>query len=163
MDSLISTFHIDIKLLIAQIVNFAVVFGVLYFFALKPLLKTMQDRTKKIEKGLDDAKKIEEKLARAEDEFSKEIVRAKKEANLILQKAEARAEEKRKEMIAKTKEEVGQIINNEKAKMQLEKADTLQEIKKEIADLVVLSIEKVLDKKLIGDDAKIIEKLIKSK
>lgn len=161
MDSLISTFHIDIKLLIAQVANFAVVFGVLYFFALKPLLKTMQDRTKKIEKGIDDAKKIEEKLARAEDEFNREIVKAKKEAGLILQKADEKAEEKRKEQIAKTKEEIGQIINQEKAKMQIEKAETLKEIKKEVADLVILSIEKILDKKLIGDDAKIIEKMIK--
>lgn len=161
MESLVSTFHIDIKLLIAQIVNFAIVFGVLYFFALKPLLKTMQDRTKKIEKGIDDAKRIEEKLARTEEEYAKEIAKAKKEANLILQKADEKAEEKRKELINKTKEEIGQIINQEKAKMQAEKAQTLKEIKKEIADLVIVSIEKVLDKKLVGDDVKMIEKMVK--
>lgn len=161
MDSLVSTFHIDIKLLIAQVVNFAIVFSVLYFFALKPLLKTMQDRTRKIEKGIDDAKKIEEKLARSEEECGKELAKAKREANMILQKAEGKAEEKRKELIAKTKEEIGQIINQEKAKMQSEKAETLKEIKKEVADLVVLSIEKVLDKKLVGEDVKAIEKMIK--
>ena len=35
MESLISTFHIDFRLFIAQLINFAIVFSVLYFFAFK--------------------------------------------------------------------------------------------------------------------------------
>ncbi|MBU4256904.1 F0F1 ATP synthase subunit B [Patescibacteria group bacterium] len=142
MDSLIETFHIDVKLLIAQIINFAIVFSVLYFFALKPLLKVMGERTKKIEKSIDDAEKIEEKLARSEEEYKKEIIRARKEAEIILEKAGQRAEERKQETIANAKEEIGQIINQEKAKIQQEKAKTLKEIKKEVADLVVASVER---------------------
>lgn len=162
MDSLIETFHIDIKLLIAQIINFAVVFSVLYFFALKPLMRIMGERTKKIEKSIDDAKKIEEKLARSEEECKKEIVRARKEAEIILEKAEQRAEERKQETIIKTKEEIGQIINQEKAKIQQEKAKTLKEIKKEVADLVVASVEKVLGEKMDGGkDVELIKKMVK--
>ncbi len=162
MDSLIETFHIDIKLLIAQIVNFAIVFSVLYFFALKPLLKVMGERTKKIEKSIDDAEKIEEKLARAEKEYNKEIIRARKEAEIILEKAEQRAEERKQETITKAKEEIGHVINQEKAKIQQEKAKTLKEIKKEVADLVAASVEKVLGERMDnGKDGKIIENMIK--
>ncbi|MDP3043312.1 MAG: F0F1 ATP synthase subunit B [bacterium] len=163
MDSLIETFHIDIKLLIAQIINFAIVFCVLYFFALKPLMRVMGDRTKKIEKSIDDAKRIEEKLARSEEEYKKEIVRARKEAEIILEKAGQRAEERKQETIANAKEEIGQIINQEKAKIQQEKAKTLKEIKKEVADLVTASVEKVLGERMDnGKDGKIIGKIIKN-
>ena len=79
MDSLIETFHIDTKLLLAQAINFAIVFAVLYFFALKPLMKAMGERTEKIEKSLDDAKKVEEKLAKTEEDYSKELSNAKKD------------------------------------------------------------------------------------
>ena len=56
MQSIISTFHIDWKIIIAQAVNFAVVFVVLYIFALKPLNKLMSERSDKIKKGMNDAK-----------------------------------------------------------------------------------------------------------
>ena len=162
MDSLVSTFHLDIKLLIAQIINFAIVFAVLYFFALKPLLKVMAERTGTIEKSLADAKKIEENLNRAEGERQEVVNAAKKEAGLILERVSAEAEEKREEMAAKAKEEIGQIINKEKEKMRLEKAETLKEIKAEVADLVVASLEKLLDKKLNSkDDQELIIKIVK--
>ena len=55
MDSLITTFHIDWKIIIAQVINFLIVFLVLYFFAIKPLKKMMAERADKISKGLTDA------------------------------------------------------------------------------------------------------------
>ena len=66
MDSIISTFHIDWKIIIAQAINFGVVFVVLYIFALKPLSKLMAERSEKIKKGIDDAKKSDELLQKAE-------------------------------------------------------------------------------------------------
>ena len=73
MGSLIETFHIDVKLIIAQIINFAIVFSVLYWLAFKPLAKVMAERSGKIEKSLLDAKKIEEKLSQAKEEFNKTV------------------------------------------------------------------------------------------
>jgi F-type H+-transporting ATPase subunit b len=148
MESLIEVFHLDIKLFLAQVVNFAIVFGVIYFFALKPLTAVMGERTKKIEKSLEDAKAIEEKLAETREKYHAEMVKAKKEASLILERATEAAEEKRKEAIAKAKEEIGEIINKEKAQMQMEKAAVLKEIKKEVADLVAAGLEKVLGEKV---------------
>lgn len=158
MESLIETFHIDAKLLLAQIINFAVVFFVLYFFALKPLLGVMRERTKNIEKSLDDAKEIENTLNQTKAEYSIVIAGAKKEANKIIEKAAAAAEGKKKEIIDRAKEEVGQIINQEKAKIQAEKAKTLKEIKMEVADLVAVSLEKILGEKV---DAKKDKEIIK--
>ena len=162
MENLIETFHIDIKLLIAQVINFAIVFGVLYFFALKPLLKVMGDRTKKIEKSVDDAKKIEEKLSKTDEEYNKAIGKAKKEANIIMEKANVMAEEKREELIKKARTEIGQIINKEKEQMQTEKAKTLKEIKREVADLVVVSLEKILEEKVDSKkDGELIKRMVK--
>lgn len=161
MESLIETFHIDLKLLIAQAVNFAIVFCVIYFFALKPLMKVMGERSKKIEQSLDDAKKIEENLAKAEGDYKETIVAAKKEASEIVAKAMEAAEAKKKETVNKAKEEIGQIINQEKAKIQTEKAQVLKEIKKEVADLVAVSLEKILKDKIDHKkDKEIIKKLV---
>jgi F-type H+-transporting ATPase subunit b len=162
MESLISTFHIDMRLLIAQAVNFAIVFAVLYWFAFKPLFKTMGERSAKIEKSLHDADEIEKRLALTEKERTEIITVAKKQANLIVEEADKRGEERRNELIAKAKEDIGQVINAEKAKMVREKGETLKEIKKEVADLVVLTVEKLLNEKMTTDkDRELIKKLIK--
>jgi F-type H+-transporting ATPase subunit b len=162
MDSLISTFHIDIKLLLAQIINFAIVFAVLYFFVLKPLTKVMKDRSDKIEKSLNDAKDIEAKLAKTEEDYMKEITKAKKEAGVILEQAKQMGEENKSATIARAKEEVGQIINQEKQKIQTEKAETLREIKKDVANLVEAALVKLIEEKLNDKkDMEIIRKTIK--
>lgn len=162
MYSLIEIFHVDIKLLIAQMINFVIVFCILYFLILKPLLKVMKNRTKVIEKSLQDAKDIEENLIRAEKDYEKKIIIAKKEANKILERTIEISGEKKKEMVAKAKDEIGQIMENEKANLQSEKAKTLKEIKREVVDLVIISVEKVLDRKLDGkEDKNIIKRMIK--
>jgi F-type H+-transporting ATPase subunit b len=162
MESLISTFHIDVKLFVAQLINFGIVFAVLYFMAFKPLVKTMSERTEKIDKSLKDADEIEKRLVLTEKERDEVISAAKKQANVIVEEANARGEERRNEMIAKAKEEIGQVINAEKAKLSRDKAETLKEIKKEVADLVVLTVEKLLNEKMTGDkDRELIKKMVK--
>lgn len=162
MESLISTFHIDLKLFIAQLINFAIVFSVLYFLAFKPLVKTMSERTEKIDQSLKDADEIEKRLALTEKERDDIMAAAKKQANLIMEEANARGEERRNELIAKAKEDIGQVINNEKAKIARDKAETLKEIKQEVSELVVLTVEKLLNEKMTGDkDRELIKKLLK--
>ncbi len=162
MDSLIETFHIDWHLLIAQMVNFAIIFAILFWFVFKPLTKVMSERTAKIEKGLLDAKKVEEKLNETQVEFNKAMSEAKKQANAVLEKAAIDADARKQEMIVRAKEEIGQIINLEKQKMQTEKAATLKEIKKEVADLVIFTVEKVLGEKIDEKkDKEIIRRMMK--
>ncbi len=162
MESLISTFHIDFGLLVAQLVNFAIVFAVLYFLAFKPLVKVMSDRSEKIAKSLQDADEIEKRLTLSLKEKEEIIIAARKQANDIIEEAGRRGEENRAELVAKAREEVGQVINNEKAKLIRDKAETLKEIKKEVADLVVLTVEKLLNEKMTSAlDSELIKKLVK--
>jgi F-type H+-transporting ATPase subunit b len=162
MDSIISTFHLDLRLFIAQLFNFAVVFGVLYFFVFKPLLAVMTERAHKIEQGLADAQSSADKLAKTHLEQAVIIKKAKEEALLIIDKAVEQAELRRAEMLAETRAELGVMINQEKDKMQQEKALVLTQIKAELATLIVKAIAKIMPDKLSADDEKkLIESLAK--
>lgn len=147
MDSLIETFHLDIKLIIAQFINFGIVFCVLYFFGLKPLFKAISERSDKIAKSLAEGEEIKRKLSQTQEDYQKEISRAKKEAGQILEKAGALAEEQKKEMVIRAKQEIRQAIDQEKEKISAEKIETLRAIKAEVADLVIASVEKILGEK----------------
>ena len=162
MDSLVSIFHIDFKLFLAQLINFAIIFFVLYKFAFKPIAKIMQERTVTIEKSLNDAKEVEKKLAETNLEQTKILNSAKKDALAIIENANQSAEINKQKLIEKTKLEVAAVFESEKAKIAQEKEESLKEIKNEMADLVVLAVEKVLKEKMTDvKDKKIIEDLIK--
>lgn len=148
MDSLIQTFHIDLKLFISQIINFAIVISILYFFVLKPLLKVMNDRNDTIEKSLLDAKKVEENMAKTDLEYRNILAQAHKEANEIVKKANIQAEKRKEEIIKKAKDDIAVIISQEKSKLQTDRENIIKEIKKDVSSMVVFSLEKILHKNI---------------
>src|SRR3989344_3670592 len=123
MESIISTFHIDWKIIIAQAVNFGVVFIVLYIFALKPLSKLMAERSEKIAKGVDDAK-----------------------TNAALLE-KTRTEDKKALMLEDAKKEVAGVIENGKKILEAEKVKMVGETKKEIVILAMQATEKLISSK----------------
>lgn len=154
MDSIIETFHIDWKLLIAQVVNFAIVAAVLWYFAVKPIMKIMQDRTDKIEKSLKDAAQIEENLKNTEETKKAEIVKAKQEAQAILEEANKIAVKNKDELLNVAKTEMEKVKIRAKEEIQEAKRQMLKEIKSETAGLVVNALEKIITHDLSEDDRK---------
>ena len=145
MDSLITTFHIDWKIIIAQAINFGIVFAVLYMFALKPLKKLMAERENKIAKGVEDARINAEMVANTKKEYDAVIAKAKAEAHELFQEGKKDAEAKKAEMMEKAKLEVAGLIENGKKTLENEKAKMVEEAKKEIVSLVVSATEKILE------------------
>ena len=145
MDSFIETFHIDWKIIIAQVINFAIVLFVLQFLALKPLKKLMKERSERIQGGLNDAKVNAELLSKTKKEYDEIVSSARIEAHTIFQDGKKEAEAKKAEMIEEAKKEVDNMIINGKKVLESEKAKIIEEAKQEIVSLVVLSTEKLLE------------------
>ncbi|MFA6215454.1 MAG: F0F1 ATP synthase subunit B [Patescibacteria group bacterium] len=162
MGEIISTFHLDWKIIIAQLVNFAIVVWVLWFFALKPLTKTMTERTTKIEQSLKNADKIQQELQASQKEREEKLVTARKEAEQIIAAAAGIAEKQRQETLQKVKAEVGKTVELAKEQIAAEKVKMIAEVKTEIVDLVTQTTAKILgdviDKKI---DKGLIEKTLK--
>ncbi len=150
MESIINTFHIDFKIIIAQLFNFGIVFAVLYVYALKPLSKLMQERTEKIEKGISDAKSNAQILDNTKAEYEEALSKARKEADKIFQEGKKEAENKKALMIEKTKEEVALMIENGKKSLESEKVKMVNEAKEEITSISIKIAEKILGSKIDG-------------
>ncbi|KKU68529.1 MAG: ATP synthase subunit b [Parcubacteria group bacterium GW2011_GWA2_47_16] len=163
MESIINTFHIDWKIIIAQAVNFLIVFLVLYFFALKPLNKLMAERGEKIARGVNDAKTNSELLAATKAEYDAALAKARAEAATIFQEGRKKSEVKRAEMLEEAKKDVERLIMNGKKTLEAEKTKMVDEARKEIVSLATAAAEKILKKhgdKVSGSEsAKEIESL----
>jgi F-type H+-transporting ATPase subunit b len=162
MNELITTFHIDWKLIVAQLVNFAIVLFVLYKFAYGPMMKLMSERTEKIDKGLKDTEKAQKMLTEMTQKEKAVLVEARKAAQEIVTKAEAVAVGNKEEIIAQAKVQSEKILQDAAKKIEAEKNKMMQEVKTQIADLVVKATEKIIGEKIDSEkDRSLIEKVIK--
>lgn len=161
MNEIIETFHIDYKMLIAQMINFAIILGVLYKFAYGPMVKHMDERSKLIEKGLDDAKKAGENLAAASKEREEKILQAKKEARQIIEDAQVQAEKSKDEIVDRARVESEKVVEQAKEQIQNEKEKMIVEVKKEIGTLVFAATAKIVEGEIDQEkNAKLIAKTI---
>lgn len=123
MKNLIYAFNIDWRLIIAQAINFLVVFFVLYKFVFKPLQTLVNQRQKKIIEGLqreEKSKKIIEEAKRIKEEILKQ---ANKEKMQIVEEIKQIKQEK----IHELNEEINNLRQEMLASMDKEK----ERIKKE--------------------------------
>lgn len=162
MDQIIEVFHLDLKIFVAQLLNFGIVFVVLYFFGIKPMVKNMQKRTDTIEKGLKNAEEFDAKLDKLADEKKKIISDAKKEAQLIVTKSQKLAQDERDEALEKTRAQIETLIGKAKKDVANIKKQAISEIKDESMDLVLDVTKKVLGNAIdIKLDKKVVEKHLK--
>ena len=145
-------FGLDIRFLLAQIVNFGIVAFLLYKFAFKPVLATIEERQKKISDGLQYAEEMKIKLAEAEKEHAATLQKAQQEAQTILGEARETAKlylDKQTEAAAGKGEE---IIAKAKEAIELERNKMLTEVREEVVRLVIDTTSKVLTKDLSEDE-----------
>lgn len=147
MDAL-SSLGIDWKLLVAQAVNFLVLWFVLRRFAYRPMLEFLEKRTKRIERGIRDAEHAKKQLEEAAAKEQQMMADAREEANSIIARAEIAAEKHREAMMAEMVEHADMILREAKEHATQERDRIFREAKAEIAALVVLATEKVLKEKI---------------
>lgn len=154
MEKILSDFGVQPILLAAQIVNFLVLLFILQKLLYKPVLKILEERKRKIEEGLLNAEKIQKELEETEskraqiiekaiDEGKQVITEATMSANQIISEAHVKAKTDMESMMA----EGMQMIAGEKEKMKAE-------VKSEIANMISLTMEKVLGKGLDSNSQK---------
>ena len=141
---ILSKLGIDWRLLIAQLVNFAILLAVLYKFVYKPLLALLEKREAMIAKSVEDAQAIEHRLKETEKASEEALAEARLEASKVFEESEKVAEERRKQALEKTKGDVAHIVEQTRQMLKSEKETMMQEARQEIATLVVTAVERVL-------------------
>lgn len=146
------TFGIKPEFFLAQVVNFAVVAALLWYFAFKPVLSTIEERKKQIEQGLKDAAEIKQKLAATQQESLAALQKAQAEANAVIEAARKTAKEIAEREAKAATERAADLIAKAQQAVELEHKKMLQEARGEIARLVVQTTQAVLAKELSESD-----------
>jgi len=91
MDSLIHAFGLDWRIVLAQIVNFGIVLGFIWFVAYKPLVVFLDKRQTMIREGVEGAERAVELEETAKNTAKTTLASAEQEASVITSSANALA------------------------------------------------------------------------
>lgn len=151
-ESIAATFGVDWPHLVAQIVSFSVVCGVLWVLAYKPILKMLEARREQIATGLANAEKIKAELARIEVERRAVLAKAEGEGRQLIEDARAATARLQADETRKAVAMAEQILARAREAGERERTQMLAEVKREVGRLVVQTSAAVTGKILTPDD-----------
>jgi len=99
------------QLLVAFLINFLVLFGLLTAILYKPVLKMLDERAAKIKESLEQAEKIKEQTSRSEEQIKLAVEAARKEGQVIIAQASQIAEKIKEEAKDDARKEADIIAN----------------------------------------------------
>lgn len=152
---------IDWKLLLAQVVNFLILFWILKKFLFGPAVKILTERRQRIEESVRQSALIKKQAEESEIAKKETLEKARKEAQDVLAETRKNAADLQKEMITKTEHEMKAMREKTSAEMEAEKQKIMLDAKKELGGIAILAAEKIIEKNLNAEtENKIIQKNI---
>ncbi len=135
---------IDGGAMIAQLVNFGLLFLILWKFLYKPILKMLNNRTATIEDSLAKAAEIDKEYQEIEKRKEKLVMKAKAEADKIIDGAKAEAKEIEKNATFEAETKAKTIIADAEVDAEKQKLAIIESAKDDVAKLVEQSLTSLL-------------------
>lgn len=135
---------INLKIFIAQLINFVIVLLVLWRWVYTPLVRLLDQRSARIEQSMKQADEIEKRMKEVEEDQKRIVNQAKVEAAAILDVARMDSERRKKELLEAAKTEVQRVVTQGKEQLQMEKTNMIREAKSELIEIAIAAATKVL-------------------
>lgn len=147
MDALVSSFGLDWKIFLAEIVNFTIVLGLIYWIVKSKVMPTLDKRQATIKGGVENAEKAEEVLAQAETDKDTIISDAEIQASETISASVQKGKDREADIVAEAGDKADSILSVAQAKGENEKEQIIASSKEEIAKMITLGAEKILAQK----------------
>jgi len=141
-------FSINSGLIFWTILVFGALLVVLWRLGWPALLKSVEDRERRIQQQLDEAERARAEAARLLEEHKRTIAAARNEAQEMVAKARAVAEKERETLLAKAREEYEQLLVRARKEIGVEKEKAILELRREAVDLSIAAASKLLEAQL---------------
>ena len=144
-------FDINTALVWWTFVIFLILLGMLWRWGWPAILKSVEERERRIQKQLEDAEKANAEAQRLLEEHRKQIAAARNEAQEILAKAKTVSQKERETLLAKAREEYDALLNRARKDIDAEKEKAIVALRREAVELSIAAASKVIDANLDTD------------
>lgn len=147
----IAALGVNMGFLIAQIINFTVVAGLLTFFLWRPALNMINSRSAEIQKGLEDAAKAARDRENAEAEKEKILSEARTERSRVLEEARTQGDELKRQIESEARAEAERIRQNAQAEAEQVRNAQLADLRDEVLRISTAVASRIIDENLDED------------
>jgi F-type H+-transporting ATPase subunit b len=130
--------------LVAQIINFLLLFGFLTIVLWRPLANMLDSRAAKIQKGLEDASAAANARRNAEAEAEKILAAARADAAREVESARSKGEEVAKQVIAEANAEAERIRADARARGEEERNKQLADMRSQVTNISMAVASKLI-------------------
>ena len=135
---------VNLPTLVAYIINFAVLLGILYVFAYKPLLRAMDQRSERIRDSLAAADRARDEAANSQAAVAEQLNEARREGQRLLDQAREAAERYREEEMGRSRQDAEAFVERARADIQRERDAAIDEVRAGFGDLAITAAEQVI-------------------
>lgn len=143
-----SPFEVNFGLFFWTWIVFIALFFVLKKFAWPPLLKSVEEREKKIAKQLADAEAANAQAQKLLEDHKATIAQARTEAQDIVAKSKVVAQKEREVLLSKAHEEQEQLLERARREIVAERDKAIVALRREAVDLSIAAATKLVETNL---------------
>lgn len=152
IEQIATQFGVNWPSLLAQVLNFCILAFLLYRFAVKPILRTLDARQQQIADGLKYADDMKVALAKTEEQCSDLLKKASYEAKKIIDKAEESAETYMQNVVHQARLSSEDLLKKAHADIERERKQMMEDIRHSTVELVLKTTEAVLATQLSQEE-----------
>ena len=139
---------LNIPTLVAYLINFGVLLGILFVFAYKPLLRAIDQRSDRIRESLAAADQARQDAASSQAAIAEQLNEARREGQRLLDQAREAAERYREEEMARARQEAENFIERARGDIQRERDAAIDDVRVSFGDLAITAAEQVIGRSL---------------
>ncbi len=151
---LLAKLGIDWGLLLAQVVNFTILLGVLTAFVYKPILRLLDQRREMVRRSVEDAKRLEEQLKAMDRIRAERLVTLDRECGEILARTKQEAEGLKQDILVSAQREADRILQRGRSTLAEERSRVLAEVSETLSAVLVRATEDILRREFGPADQK---------
>lgn len=148
MGAILEQLGINPPLLLVMAIGFLIVYFILKKFAFGPVSQMFEERSKTIQRQLDEANQKRMEMEKMRDDYERRIAQIEEEARARIAEAVKEAQAARDEMLAQAREQAERIVARGKDEIEREKHKALVEIRDQVAELAILTASKIIEREL---------------
>jgi F-type H+-transporting ATPase subunit b len=139
---------VNLSLLVVFIINFIILLVLLRIFLYKPVLKMLDERSKRTKEGMELAEATKQEYEEAKGEVQKQIEKGRQEAQAIITQAMQVGERLKEESRQEATKQAQMIIDRTRAELEAERDKIVESLRREFVNISISAAQKVIKETL---------------
>jgi F-type H+-transporting ATPase subunit b len=139
---------INVPGVVAQLINFFILLVLLRLFLYGPVMRMLDERSRRVREGMEAAEASKEKAAETERGVRGRLDEARAEGQTLVGQAQETANRIQEEARQAARQETEALLARARREIELERDSAIAELRKEFGDLTISAAEKVIGQSL---------------